>query len=781
MSEPIGRRRVLAGLAAMTVAAAVSPTLATPAHAAASSPQPLPLLPLRIPKSDLGIEQQSDEKIKWLQDAKLGMFIHWGVYSGPAKGEWYMENSAVTPENYRKYFTDSTGDQFTASAYKPADWAQLAKDMGAKYTVLTTRHHEGFALWPSTHPNAFHAGLAPMRRDLVGEYVTAVRDAGLKVGLYYSPMSWRYPGYYDVTGTNCLTNTWGYTTDPAHKENARIMKNEVYQQIKELMTQYGKIDDIYFDGGWLGQHGSDSDSAFFWEPGKLRDSANQWAVDAAYSETDSATGKALGVMGVVRKHQPDIVVNPRSGWMGDYLSEEGGSIPTGAIRNGRLAEKNFTICGTWGYKAGAPVMGFGNIMNILVNSWVRNMTVLLNVGPDRTGTVPADQAAVVRRVGSFLSTCGQAVYGTRGGPWEPLDGKYGYTYKDNTFYIHLLPGYSGTSFTTPSTGDAKVTRVFDVATGADLPFTTGADGSVTVTGINRTRIPEDSIVGVTLDRSVQPADIAAGRTATASSEETSKGNTAAKAVDGSTTTRWSANNGNTGNWLKVDLGSEKSLTGTRIAWESPDTNYRYRIDGSTDNSTWTTLADLTATTGTRQVQVSVFRAQARYVRVTVTGLPSGVWASIRNLEVYDRPFSGDIGTFRLVNRKSGKVLDVSGASTVDGGAVIQWPSSGGTNQQWKLLPNADGSLQLSNVRSGKVLQSPGGSAQGDGLNQWTADGGDNQSWKLVPSSTNGYHQLVNVRTGWCADVKDASTADGAAVIQWPATGGSNQDWQILAL
>ncbi|MFE2061127.1 alpha-L-fucosidase [Streptomyces sp. NPDC059467] len=781
MSEPIGRRRVLAGLAAMTVAAAVSPTLATPAQAADSSPQPLPLLPLRIPKSELGVEQQSDEKIKWLQDAKLGMFIHWGVYSGPAKGEWYMENAAVPPETYRKYFTDTTGQQFTASAYKPADWAQLAKGMGAKYTVLTTRHHEGFALWPSAHPNAFHAGQAPMRRDLVGEYVTAVRDAGLKVGLYYSPLSWRYPGYYDVTGTNCLPNTWGYTTDPAHKENARIMKNEVYQQIKELMTQYGKIDDIYFDGGWLGQHGSDADAAFFWEPGRLRDSANQWPVDAAYSETDSATGSALGVMGVVRKHQPDIVVNPRSGWMGDYLSEEGGSIPTGAIRNGRLAEKNFTICGSWGYKAGAPVMSFGNIMNILVNSWVRNMTVLLNVGPDRTGVVPADQAAVVHRVGSFLSTCGQAVYGTRGGPWEPLDGKYGYTYKDNTFYVHLLPGYSGTSFTTPPTGDAKVTRVFDVATGADLSFTTGADGSVTVTGIDRTRIPEDSVIGVTLDRSVQPADIAVGRTATAGSEETSKGNTAAKAFDGSTTTRWSANNGNTGQWLKVDLGSEKSLTGTRIAWESAATNYRYRIEGSADNSTWTTLADLTATTGTSQVQVSVFRAQARYVRVTVTGLPSGAWASIRNLEVYDRPFSADIGTVRLVNRKSGKVLDVSGASTADGGAVIQWPSSGGSNQQWKLLPDADGSFQLSNVRSGKVLQSPGGSAQGDGLNQWTADGGDNQSWKLVPSRTSGYHQLVNVRNGWCADVKDASTADGASIIQWPASGGSNQDWQIVAL
>ncbi|WTI42969.1 alpha-L-fucosidase [Streptomyces sp. NBC_00589] len=692
-----------------------------------------------------------------------------------------MQESAVTPENYKKYFTDATGEQFTASAYKPADWAQLAKDMGAKYTVLTARHHEGFALWPSTHPNAWHAGQAPMQKDLVGEYVTAVRDAGLKVGLYFSPLSWRYPGYYDVSGTNCLPNAWGYTTDPAHKENARIMKNEVYQQVKELVSQYGKIDDIWWDGGWLGQQGSDADAAFFWEPGEFRDTANQWPVDAAYGETDPATGRPLGLMGMVRKHQPDVLVNLRSGWMGDYESEEGPSVPSGAMRTDHLAEKCFTIGGAWGYKAGSPVMSYSNIMNILVNAWVRNMTVLLNIGPDRTGAIPADQAAAVRKVGSFLSSCGEAVYGTRGGPWQPVDGRYGYTSKDSTFYVHLLPGYSGTGFTTPSTGDAQVTRVFDVASGADLPYTVDSDSSVTITGINRNRFPENSIVGVTLDRSVLPADIARGRTATASSEETSKGNTAAKAVDGSTATRWSANNGNTGQWLKVDLGSERSLTGTRIAWESAATNYRYRIEGSTDNTTWTNLADLTATTGTGQAQVSVFHARARYVRVPVTGLPAGAWASIRSLEVYDRPFSADVGAVRLVNRKSGKVLDVSDGSTADGAAVIQWPWNGGTNQQWKLLPNTDGSYRLSNVRSGKILESPGGSGQGAGVDQWTDDGGDNQWWKLVPSQTSGYHQLVNVRNGWCAEVKDASTADGARVIQWPSTGGSNQDWQILAL
>ncbi|WP_055711440.1 alpha-L-fucosidase [Streptomyces torulosus] len=780
MSQPITRRRVLAGMAAMTVAAAVSPTLAVPAHAAVAG-EPLPLPPLRIPKIDMGVEQQSNEKIGWLRDAKLGMFIHWGVYSGPAKGEWYMENAAITPENYKKYVTDVTGEQFTATAYNPADWVQLAKDMGAKYTVLTARHHDGFALWPSTHPNAWHAGQAPLQKDFVGQYVTAVREAGLKVGLYMSPLSWRYPGYYDVRGTNCLPNKWGYTTDPAHKENARIMKNELYQQVRELVTQYGKIDDLWWDGGWLGQQGSDADAAFFWEPGKFRDPANEWPVDSAHSETDPATGKPLGLTGLVRKHQPDIVTTLRSGWIGDYTSEEGPSVPSGAIRTARVAEKCFTIGGAWGYKAGASVMGFGTAMNILVNAWVRNMTCLVNVGPDRTGVVPTAQADLVRRIGSFMTTCGEAVYGTTGGPWQPLDGKYGYTYKGSTFYLHLLPGYSGTSFTTPSIGDAQVTRVYDVASGTDLPYSVSADGKVTVTGINRTRIPEDSVVGVTLDRTVQPADIAAGRTATASSEETSKGNTAAKAVDGSTATRWCANNANTGNWLKVDLGAVKSVTGARIAWELDATNYRYRVEGSTDNATWTTLADRTDTTSTSQVQTVVLSAQARYIRVTVTGLPSGVWASIRNLEVYDRPFTADLGTFKLVNRKSGKVMDVSDASSADGASIIQWPSTGGTNQQWKLLPNTDGSYRLVNVRSGKLLESPDNSLKGAPLDQSTDDGGDNQWWKLVPSQASGYYRLVNVRNGWCADVKDAAITDGVKVIQWPITDGSNQDWQLIVL
>jgi alpha-L-fucosidase 2 len=139
------------------------------------------------------------------------------------------------------------------------------------------------------------------------------------------------------------------------------------------------------------------------------------------------------------------------------------------------------------------------------------------------------------------------------------------------------------------------------------------------------------------------------------------------------------------------------------------------------------------------------------------------------------------GPFKLVNRRSGKVMDVSGASTSDGGPVIQYTWSGSANQQWKLLPDYDGSYRLSNVNSGKVLDVPGSStSSGTALDQWSDANSTNQWWKLVPAATSGYYRLVNIKSGLCADVQSGSTADGAKVIQWPANGGTNQEWQLVA-
>jgi alpha-L-fucosidase 2 len=160
----------------------------------------------------------------------------------------------------------------------------------------------------------------------------------------------------------------------------------------------------------------------------------------------------------------------------------------------------------------------------------------------------------------------------------------------------------------------------------------------------------------------------------------------------------------------------------------------------------------------------------------VISLPAGSHVQV----TVDLPATASTGPSRLVNRRSGAVLDVSGGSTADGAKVIQWPWSGSANQQWRLLPNRDGSFRLSCARSGKVLDSPGGSGQGAALVQWADNGGTNQWWTLVPA-TSGYHRLVNVGNGWCVDVEGGSTANGAGIVQRPVSGESSQEWQIVGV
>jgi hypothetical protein len=136
------------------------------------------------------------------------------------------------------------------------------------------------------------------------------------------------------------------------------------------------------------------------------------------------------------------------------------------------------------------------------------------------------------------------------------------------------------------------------------------------------------------------------------------------------------------------------------------------------------------------------------------------------------------GYVRLVNRRSGRVLDVTGNGTADGVKIVQWTWSGGANQQWQLLSNPDGSVRLVNRNSGRLLNSQSGASQGTQLDQWQDTNSNNQWWKLTDTG-DGYYRLVNVRTGLCADVESGSTSDGARVIGWPANTGTNQQWQIV--
>ncbi len=391
--------------------------------------------------TDFGVTQQSDEKMKWMHDAKIGMFIHWGLYAGPAVGEWYMENKGISPEEYRKLAYPESGDlYFDAKDYDANQWMSVAKAMGAKYTVLTTMHHDGYALFDSKSMNAF-SSKQTLNRDLVKEYVEACRKAGIKVGLYKTLINWRYPGYYDINGTDCKPNKFGYTTAAWHKENARRMKEELYQDTKNLMTNYGKIDMLFWDGGWIGQKGSDRDGASFWESYKYVSSDNAWQVNPYFLDKDEATGKYLGLIGMIRKYQPDIVMNPRSGWVGDYTCDEGGGAVKGEIRQ-TLQEKCITLGPGWGYTKRMEdpryMISVERMKRFLADCVVRNVNLLVNVGPDRHGHIPDAEVQLLSKFGSWVNSISDAVYETTAGPWQPVDDKYGFCYKDNQIYVYIL-------------------------------------------------------------------------------------------------------------------------------------------------------------------------------------------------------------------------------------------------------------------------------------------------------------------------------------------------------
>lgn len=341
----------------------------------------------------------TEEDMQWWRDAKIGMFVHWGLYSILGRGEWVRHNEQIPWEEYT-----ALADQFCPEAFDMHEWTDLAKEFGAKYMVMVTRHHDGFALWnsPGSYQN-FTSWNTASHRDFVKEYTDCAREAGLRVGLYYSPMDWRFPGYFDPKGEE----------DPANADNALLMKKQCYDQVRELVSNYGKIDILWYDGGWLAHKGSDTSSSWFWEPVKLNKMA--------------------------REYNPKMIMNPRSGWEGNFYCDEGSHEITGKIIPVPW-EKNMCVCSgcSWGWMADDPVSDFDWLIHMLVDVVTRDGNLLLNVGPGKNGHIRPDVAERMRQIGAWLRENGDTIYKTRGGPIEPVDHVYGTTYRENEIFLHIL-------------------------------------------------------------------------------------------------------------------------------------------------------------------------------------------------------------------------------------------------------------------------------------------------------------------------------------------------------
>jgi alpha-L-fucosidase len=362
---------------------------------------------LEAPKGETSKELELPaEDLKWWKDAKFGMFIHWGLYSIIGKGEWIMFNKNMDVREYRKL-----KDQFTAEKFNAKDWAQCAKDAGMKYMVMTSRHHDGFSLWdsPSSFDN-FTSINSAAKKDFVSEYTTACREAGLKVGLYYSPLDWRFPGYF---------------FPDMYRENAEQLKAQTFSQVEELMKNYGKIDVLWYDGGgddWLGLGG-------------LQWGKGGWGTRAKEQKYKGIPlFEPIKLNNMVRQYQPKVLMNERSGYEGDFTSREKAM---GDFDNQRPWEKCGTLSAGWGYmSARTEPMTLKKILETLSNIVCRDGNYLLNVGPRPDGQIEPSQVARLKEVGDWLKLYGECIYETKGGPILPTT-NYGATSTSKAVYIHV--------------------------------------------------------------------------------------------------------------------------------------------------------------------------------------------------------------------------------------------------------------------------------------------------------------------------------------------------------
>ena len=410
----------------------------------------------------LATDADAARRIAWWRDAKFGLFMHWGVYSLLGRGEWVQWTEQIPVDEYHKL-----ADRFTAEHFDADAWAAVAKRAGMRYTVLTSRHHDGFALFDDPAGD-FNAVRSAAHRDFVAEYATAVRKAGLKVGLYYSPLDWRYPGFF---------------FPDLYADSVAAMRDQYHRQLHELATRYGPIDVLWFDGGsvdWLGFNGVNFKGGW-----AARPRSKHYAGKFSWKDDEA--------VGDLRQQQPQVICNDRTDAPGDFRSREGDKA-LGDFDGKTPWELCTTLAGAWGYQRNAKVKPLDDCIRLLVRAVGRDGNLLLNVGPRPDGTIEPDQVSRLAEIGDWLAQYGQSIYATRGGPFLP--GDFGVsTYRDRTVFVHILkPG--ATTVTLPPL-PANVVRCDCLTGGTAACKVVGDRWQVTLAG-NAPAV--DTIVALALDK-----------------------------------------------------------------------------------------------------------------------------------------------------------------------------------------------------------------------------------------------------------------------------------------
>ena len=335
--------------------------------------------------------EQKDKRMEWFSQAKLGIFIHWGIYSVRGVSEsWSFFNNYLP---YDEYMEQEKG--FTASKYDPKAWVDLIKESGAKYTVITTKHHDGVALWDTKVGDISVVKSTPAKRDLIAPFVKEVRKQGLKLGFYYSLLDWSHPDYPNKTRTEVR-----YKNDP--ERWARFNKFN-FGQLAELNKTW-KPDLYWFDGDW-------------------EQSAEAW--------------NSKGIVDLLRSDNKNVIINSRIQGYGDYATPEQG-VPVV-----RPEDKYWELCMTmndsWGYQHTdtnykSPYI----LLRTFVDCLSMGGNLLLDMAPKEDGTLPEEQIAILKEFGRWTKKHKEAIYETKAGiPNEHFQGYTTLSKSGDILYLYL--------------------------------------------------------------------------------------------------------------------------------------------------------------------------------------------------------------------------------------------------------------------------------------------------------------------------------------------------------
>ena len=362
------------------------------------------------------------KRVDWFCKARFGMFIHWGLYSIPGRGEWVRSDEEMPEEAYLPYF-----ENFDPRDFNPTAWAKAAKAAGMGYVVLTAKHHDGFCLFDSALTD-FKSTNTPFGRDAVAEFLEAVRAEGLKAGLYFSLIDWHHPDYPHY-GDKFHPMRNNPAAQNAHRDFDRYL-DFLHGQIREICTNYGKLDLLWFDFAYDNLRGE------AWRGTELMDMVRSLQPDVLIDNRIEVSGEGFG----------SLYQCAPTPYHGDFVTPEK-MIPPQGIRDVRgnpmVWESCITMNNNWGYcPTDHNYKPAALLIKKLVECVSKGGNMILNVGPDGDGKIPAESLEILAGIGAWMDKNSESICNC--GPAALDKPEFGrITQKGNRLYFHIFENTLG--------------------------------------------------------------------------------------------------------------------------------------------------------------------------------------------------------------------------------------------------------------------------------------------------------------------------------------------------